>query len=150
LARSGLVSLGSGARHTNVAGGLSSSPVGDVSQRQRQHGPDARGAAKGTSIDENATDMRHNAAVTGRCLADGFRTLASRVGQPGSLSIRRQIVNLDSHPDDAFCVHLRASVNAGRATSPFTPVSSTTYLGGPSGVWVKSKQSDMLSAEPSR
>src|SRR5271167_2360532 len=26
----------------------------------------------------------------------------------------------------------------------------TAYLGAPSGVWVKSKQSDMLSAEPSR
>ena len=27
---------------------------------------------------------------------------------------------------------------------------STAYFGGPSGFWVKSKQSDMLSAEPSR
>ena len=36
-------------------------------------------------------------------------------------------------------------------TSPFQqPMSPTTYLGGPSGVWVKSKQSDILSAEPSR
>src|SRR5262249_11925929 len=36
-------------------------------------------------------------------------------------------------------------------TSQFQqPMSPTTYLGGSSGVWVKSKQSDILSAEPSR
>ena len=35
----------------------------------------------------------------------------------------------------------------GQAQRPANP---KTYLGGPRGVWVKLKQSDMLSAEPSR
>lgn len=48
---------------------------------------------------------------------------------------------------------LRMSLGAsGRIKiSPFQrPTSPAIYLGGPSGGCVKSKQSDMLSAEPSR
>jgi hypothetical protein len=72
-------------------------------------------------LHRNRRRYGYNAAVTVRCLPDGFRTVVSRVVQSQYKATNRQLEF--APPGSAFWVRpeeLRATVNAGRATSPFT------------------------------
>ena len=78
------------------------------------------------------------ASATGRA--------SNAVGAPSPFTFQREHMGTTA-PTVVGGQSARSRIKQAHVQQSMSP---TTYLGGPSGVWVKSKQSDMLSAKPSR